>query len=117
MRRKVRTERRSGLPIENPIVFYPRYAWEILSKSVRLAAMYLCYQRRYRRVMTGRSVAREPDAAMKPVDAGELDSLDLFNVSAAARSVKVKMQKKIERKRGSRAVAPKPVKVAASVAD
>jgi hypothetical protein len=29
-RRKIRADRRSGMPIENPAVFYPRRAWEIL---------------------------------------------------------------------------------------
>lgn len=102
LRRKVRTDRRSGMPLENPIVFHTRYAWEVLSKSVRLVAMYLFYQRRYRRVMAGRSVAREPDVAMEPVEKSELDSLELFNVTEAARSVVVKMKKKAERKEGRR---------------
>lgn len=102
LRRKVRTDRRSGLPLENPIVFHTRYAWEVLSKSVRLAAMYLSYQRRYRRVMAGRSVGQEPDVAMQPAEERELDSLELFNVTEAARSVAVKMKKKAERKKGRR---------------
>jgi radical SAM superfamily enzyme len=99
LRRKVRTDRRSGLPLENPIVFYPRYAWEILSKSARLVAMYLSYQRRYKRVMAGRSVAQALNAAMQPAEESEMDSLELFSATEAARSVVVKMKKKAERKR------------------
>jgi radical SAM superfamily enzyme len=112
LRRKVRTDRRSSLPLENPIVFYTRYAWETLSKSVRLAAMYLSYQRRYRRVMAGHSVARESDTAMQPVEKSELDSLELFNVTEAARSVAVKMKKKAERKMQRLSPVAKPRKVA-----
>jgi hypothetical protein len=52
--------------------------------------------------MAGRSVAREPDVAMEPVEKSELDSLELFNVTEAARSVVVKMKKKAERKEGRR---------------
>jgi radical SAM superfamily enzyme len=99
LRRKVRTDRRSGLPPENPMVFYPRYAWEILSKSVRLVAMYLSYQRRYKRVMAGRSVPQELDAAMLPAEESEMDSLELFSATDAARSVVVKMKKKAERQK------------------
>ncbi len=117
LRRKVRTDRRSGLPLENPIVFHARYAWEILSKSVQLVAMYLSYQRRYRRVMAGRSVAQEPDVAMESVEKSELDSLELYNVTEAARSVVVKMKKKAERKKGRRPPVAKREKVTAMSID
>ena len=33
-RRKVRTQRRPGLPTENPLVFYPRRVWEVVSAYV-----------------------------------------------------------------------------------
>jgi hypothetical protein len=33
-RRKIRTERRSGMKIENPLLFYPRRAWDVLSTYV-----------------------------------------------------------------------------------
>ncbi|MEE8285290.1 MAG: hypothetical protein V3R72_01190, partial [Gammaproteobacteria bacterium] len=56
------------------------------------------YQRRYKRVMAGRSVAREPDVDMEPVEKSEMDSLELFNVTIEARSVVVKMKKKAERR-------------------
>ena len=102
LRRKARTDRRSGLPLESPFVFYPRYVWEVISKSVRLVAMYLSYQRRYKRVMAGRSVASEVDVAMLPVEDSEVDSLELFSATEAARSVVVKMKKKAERKKERR---------------
>ena len=117
LRRKVRTDRRSGQALENTIVFHARYAWETLSKSVRLVAMYLAYQRRYRRVMAGRSVAREPDAAMEPVEKSELDSLELFSVTEAARSVVVKMKEKAERKKGRRPAVAKRGQPAPAPAD
>jgi hypothetical protein len=39
---------------------------------------------------------------MEPVEKSELDSLELFNVTEAARSVVVKMKKKDERKKERR---------------
>ncbi len=38
-RLKYRLDRRYGLPIENPLVFYPRYAWETISKFSRFFLM------------------------------------------------------------------------------
>ena len=111
LRRKVRTDRRSGLPVESPLVFYPRYVWEMVSKSVRLVAMYLSYQRRYKRVMAGRSIAPEVDTAMLPVEDNEVDSLELFNATEAARSVVVKMKKKAERQK-ERPPSTPPVRMA-----
>jgi hypothetical protein len=45
VRRKVRTSRRSGLKLENPLVFYPRRVWEVADTHVRLAAFYLALHR------------------------------------------------------------------------
>jgi hypothetical protein len=49
-RRKLRRERRAGLPRENPLVFYPRRAWEVLATHSKLAAFYLYLHRIRRRV-------------------------------------------------------------------
>jgi hypothetical protein len=87
VRRKVRRDRRPGLPKESRARFYARYVAETLRKNARLAAMYLRYERTQRRVL------REPlpdlggDVAMQPVSNAELDSLALFTATTAARSV------------------------------
>jgi radical SAM superfamily enzyme YgiQ (UPF0313 family) len=47
VRRKSRKDRRPGFPIESPIVFYPRYFWETVTKSIRLFTLY----RRYKRIL------------------------------------------------------------------
>ncbi len=64
--------------------------------------MYLSYQRRYKRVMAGRSVAPDVDIAMRPVEDSEVDSLELFSATEAARSVVVKMKRKAERQKERR---------------
>jgi hypothetical protein len=40
-RRKVRRQRRAGLPLENPLIFYPRRLWEIAATHVNLVTYYL----------------------------------------------------------------------------
>jgi hypothetical protein len=75
------------------LVFYPRYALEIVAKHVRLAAMFLRLRRMQQRL------AREPglrdymDQALTPVADHELDELELFTVSAGAKSAVVKARK------------------------
>ncbi|MCP4252557.1 MAG: radical SAM protein [Candidatus Scalindua sp.] len=40
LRRKVRTQRRPGMPLENPITFYPRRVWETVSSLVPFVFYY-----------------------------------------------------------------------------
>jgi len=44
-RRKLRRQRRAGLPRENPLFFYPRRVWEVADTHVRLVAFYLFLHR------------------------------------------------------------------------
>ncbi len=46
-RRKYRKDRRPGFPVESPMVFYPRYLWETIIRSVRLFTLL----RRYKRIL------------------------------------------------------------------
>jgi hypothetical protein len=65
-RRKLRCERRAGLPRENPLVFYVRRVREVLATHIKLAAFYLYLHRIRRRI------ERDPrpysDAALAPID-------------------------------------------------
>jgi len=49
-RRKLRRQRRSALPRENPLVFYPRRVREVFETHVKLAGFYLYLHRIRRRV-------------------------------------------------------------------
>jgi radical SAM superfamily enzyme YgiQ (UPF0313 family) len=93
-RRKYRRDRRPGMPIENPFVFYARYGWETASKVVRFGAMWFGYWRIYKRVQRG--PGPEGDVAMMPVLEGEFDALELFTHTSAARTVVEKRKRKLE---------------------
>jgi hypothetical protein len=81
VRRKVRSQRRSGLPPENPLVFYARRLWEIADTHVRLVAYYWFLHRIRKRV------ERDPlpyvDPALLPVEP-ELQAAPTRNQAAAA---------------------------------
>ena len=81
------------MPLESPLSFYPRYAWEVLSKHVRLAAMRWRFWRILKRVE--RDTRSYDDVAMMPVREDEFDELEMFTVTQAARSA---VDKQLHRK-------------------
>jgi radical SAM superfamily enzyme YgiQ (UPF0313 family) len=66
-RRKVRRHRRPGLPRENPFVFYPRRAREVVETHIRLTRFYLRLHLIRRRVERDR--APYIDRALSPIAA------------------------------------------------
>ena len=56
-RRKVRRTHRPGMPLETPLLFYTKRAWDIVSKYTRGALYYLWLNRVRKRI------ERDPDAA------------------------------------------------------
>jgi hypothetical protein len=84
IRRKVRRNRRPGFPIENPLLFYPRLAWEYLTKYSGAFAMNRRYRRILAEVMADPSPEDYSDTAMSPVTEAEEQTLDLFTVTVSA---------------------------------
>jgi hypothetical protein len=86
LRRKVRTDRRPGLPIESPLIFYPRYVFGLIAKHLAIARMV------WRMGAVRRSIKRDPqarnytDLALTPTTKAELDDLEMFNATASARA-------------------------------
>jgi radical SAM superfamily enzyme YgiQ (UPF0313 family) len=78
-RRKVRTSRRSGLPIEHPLPFYARRAWEIAWTYSRAWPLLTRVKRLARRIIEAPDADRYTDLAITPVSEGEDERLDLFN--------------------------------------
>jgi len=83
-RRKHRRDRRAGMPVEASLHYYPRHAWETLTKYARLGAMYWRYRCILKRV--ARDATSYPDVAMMPVEDAEFDALEMFTATQAARS-------------------------------
>src|SRR5262249_10572308 len=65
-RRKLRRQRRAGLPRETPLVFYPRRVSEIVETHVKLAVFYLSLHRIRRRVERDSNPYSDP--ALLPID-------------------------------------------------
>ncbi|HEX6828210.1 MAG TPA: radical SAM protein [Burkholderiales bacterium] len=84
-RRKYREDRRFGMPLENALVFYGRYAWGTVSKYVRFAPLYLRYRLTLGKVM--RDNRAYTDVAMAPVQTSDLEELELYRATDAAKAV------------------------------
>ena len=89
-RRKYRKERRLELPLENPFVFYPHYAFEMVAKHVKLARQIWRLYRFRRQLKRDPNARNYMDLALTPVLADEFDSYEMFSVSDSAKSAVAK---------------------------
>jgi hypothetical protein len=90
LRRKVRRDRRPGMPIESPFVFYPKYAAELVAKHVKIAGIV------WRMSRTRRAIKRDPkarlyrDLALTPVADADLETLEMFQQTQSSRAAAAK---------------------------
>ncbi|HJQ55533.1 MAG TPA: radical SAM protein [Vineibacter sp.] len=84
-RRKYRTDRRAGLPIESPLVFYPKYWAETAGKAARYAKMFWDGWRTYRSVVRDPAHVTYTDLAITPPKADELEALEIFSQTSGGK--------------------------------
>ena len=83
LRRKFRTSRRSGLPLENPLIFYPKNLLETARKQIKWITLYSRLRLIYRKVRNDPKKLEYMDLALEPVTADELETRELFQSKAA----------------------------------
>jgi radical SAM superfamily enzyme YgiQ (UPF0313 family) len=83
LRRKTRKTRRSGLPVENPFVFYPKTFFETLWKQLRWISLYTHLRLIYRKVKHDPKKLEYMDLALEPVRDDETETRELFQSEAA----------------------------------
>ena len=93
LRRKYRRDRRPTLPLESPLVFYPRYLLEIAWKHLILARLIWRFGRIRRQLKRDPEARRYRDQALMPVSDDELDALEMFTASAGAKTAADKVRK------------------------
>ena len=75
LRRKVRTQRRHGMPIVNPFAFYPWRVYDAVSVAAQWVRRVLRYRRILKRVAADPAIHTYFDEAMQPVSGEEVDHL------------------------------------------
>ena len=83
LRLKFRRDRRPGRPIEPMSRFYPAYAFEVVSKLVRWARLYVHLRRIYLGIKRDPRRFEYTDLAMTPVADDETQTHELFRTDAA----------------------------------
>jgi hypothetical protein len=107
IRRKYRRNRRPGLPLESPLTFYPRYVWELVSKSARFIALARTYHKIRKRVESDAARSSYRDLALTPVTQEEVGTLEIFSATESAKHAVERAQRlKAHRRSGAVAVAP-----------
>jgi hypothetical protein len=85
LRRKYRKDRRPGMTIEPIWSFYPKFAWEFVTKQYFSMKQLLWIAALCRRILKNPNRFSYTDQAMTPVSAEETEKLDLFTHDAVAR--------------------------------
>jgi radical SAM superfamily enzyme YgiQ (UPF0313 family) len=80
LRRKYRKDRRPGLAVENPVVFYPRYVAETVSKHWRLAKLIWRFGRFRMKLKKDPDAESYIDRALTPVLENEPEPLEAFSI-------------------------------------
>ena len=83
LRRKFRTSRRSGMPLENPLTFYPKYYAETMFKQVQWVSLYTRLRLIYRKVRNDPKKLEYMDLALEPVSDNEIETREMFQSEAA----------------------------------
>jgi radical SAM superfamily enzyme YgiQ (UPF0313 family) len=83
---KYRHDRRAGLPLESPVLFYGRYAADIARKAVLLAKRWRHLKRIVRKVQADPNAMLYKDEALTPVAEEDSDHMELYTQNEAART-------------------------------
>ena len=102
VRLKFRRDRRSGMPLESPFVFYPRLLGQLIGKQLRWIFLYSRLYRSYQKIKRDPKRLDYTDVALTPDTDGEMESSELFQTPAAQNFVR-KIQRAERLRKGAAA--------------
>ena len=102
LRLKFRRDRRSSVPRESPLVFYPKVAAELIWKQVKWAHLYLRLYRMYGQLKKDPRRSEYTDLALTPVTDDEVETMEMFQ-SAGAQAFVGRIQQIERLRRGAAA--------------
>ena len=91
-RRKARTQRRPGYPIEPPLVFYPKRVWQTLATYIPWGVYAWKLHRMRKRIQKDETARTYRDFSMTPVEDAEHEALEMFELNEAAKAMVAKAQ-------------------------
>jgi hypothetical protein len=96
LRLKYRKDRRSGFRIEPPVLWHLKYFGESVAKIARLLSVLWRLDRTRRRILKDPKRMEYKDLAITPVQEGEMDELEIFNVTEGGRAAVAKVRHQAE---------------------
>jgi hypothetical protein len=93
LRLKFRRDRRHGLPLENPFLFYPRYMAETVRKARGYWSVYKRFKAILDEVMAAPDRATYTDLAIAPRRGDEYEALDLYHATRGGEAAVARMRR------------------------
>jgi hypothetical protein len=93
---KFRRDRRYGMPLESPILFYARYVAETTTKAWHYLAAYRDARRTLRQVLRAADRWTYTDLAIAPPHEDELDRLDLYRATSGGEAAVARVRREAE---------------------
>jgi hypothetical protein len=84
LRRKSRRDRRSTLPVENPVIFYSRYAADLVRKHFKMAQLAWRFHWFKRRLERDPNARDYTDVALTPDQESQVEELEVLTAHAEA---------------------------------
>lgn len=88
VRMKFRRDRRSGMPLESPFVFYPRLLGQFIGKQLHWVVLYARLYRIYQKIKRDPNRLSYTDVALTPTTEDEMETSELFQTAAAQNFVR-----------------------------
>jgi hypothetical protein len=92
-RLKARRDRRPTMPLENPLIFYPRNIAELIGKHAHMARVIWKFARVRRNIRHDPHARDYMDPAITPVADDELDTLEMFGINDSAKAAVTKARR------------------------
>jgi radical SAM superfamily enzyme YgiQ (UPF0313 family) len=105
VRLKFRRDRRSGLPLESPLLFYPKYFVRTVRNQIRWISLYMRIRLVYLKIKRDPRRFEYMDLALEPVADDEIETRELFQSPVAL--AYVSHLQELERMRRGEAVSAK----------
>jgi len=96
LRLKYRTDRRPGFKIEPPVLWHLKYWGETAAKVTKTLALLWRLDRSRRHILKDPKCREYTDLALTPVQADEMDTLEIFNATQGGRAAVAKVRQRAE---------------------
>lgn len=98
VRLKFRKDRRPGYPVEPPVLFHVKYLGELISKTWKLARLYLRHYPTRRRLEKDPKAVAYTDVALRPSSEDKIEELEMLTVTQAARDAAERARQRAARR-------------------